>query len=151
MISKLKKLEAKLSFLDVEDLFTLTIFSSDITVIRYLQKFIAQYSEYFNINEIFRDNFSKKQSFISVLIQRLYETTQWMRSTYFPSSSTSESPYIMSLSIVLKAHEEYHTEFFVKRKGQLSLVFTSFFDFDVKSLSYLQYLRDTSNLLPRSY
>lgn len=115
MISKLRKLEAKLSFVDIEDLFTLTIYSSDLTVIRYLQKFISQYSEYFNINEIFKDSPSKKQSFISVLIQKLYESIQWIRSTYLPSSSSF--PISFSVAEVMQAHSDRHQEFFVKRKG----------------------------------
>lgn len=79
MITKLRKLEAKLSYIDVEDLYTLSSYSSDALFIKHLQKFIAQYAEFFNITEIFRDNSSRKQFFIIVLIQKLFECVEWMK------------------------------------------------------------------------
>lgn len=88
MISKLQKLEAKLSVVDIEDLYTLTIYSSDVSMIRHLQKFIGQYSEFYNVSEIFKDSANKRQSFISVLIQKLFEISQWLKKRLSGSSST---------------------------------------------------------------
>lgn len=117
MISKLKKLEAKLSFVDVEDLYTLTIYSSDLIFIRYLQKFILHYAEYFNISEIFKDNSQKKQSFVSVLIQKLFESVQWIKVTYLPAELV-----IPSRNDFSRIHDRHFKEFLVKRKGKKALV-----------------------------
>jgi hypothetical protein len=103
MFNKLKKLEAKLSYIDVEDLYTLGPYSSDFQYIKCLQKFVAQYSEFYNISEIFKGNVSRKQFFIIVLIQRLSEGIQWIKTSYPPTSEVQRKDY------------------FVKRKGKFLL------------------------------
>lgn len=114
MISKLQKLEAKLHVVDIEDLYTLTIYSPDITFIKHLQKFNVQYSEFYNVNEIFKDSQTKRQSFISVLIQKLYENTQWLRVQVLERDSEDGSRYSSK-------------DFFIKRKGESDILLNVYF------------------------
>jgi hypothetical protein len=120
MFSTLRKLEMKLSYIDMEDLYTLTLYTSDSKVIKHLQKFIIQYIEFYNISDIFKDNATKKQYFIIVLIQRLYETISWVKTTYLPNMD----------------NEMMQREFPIKRKCKLKRFSFSVCFSELLSLSF---------------
>jgi hypothetical protein len=108
MFTKLSKLESKLTNLDLEDLFTLTNYSSDRKYILYLQKFIIHYSECFVISEIFKENVTKKQYFIMTLIYKLNETLLFMM--------YNEKALCDNLNLLLSK------EVSIKRKGKISSI-----------------------------